>query len=52
MTPATLSLIVGLVQEAIVVAPGLIDDLQAIFAKADATPADWEALRAKIMAAS
>ncbi len=52
MTPAMLALILSLVEEAIAVTPGVIDDLKLIFNNPDPTPADWEALRAKVLAKS
>ena len=52
MPPAALSLALFIVQEGIKDAPGLIAALKAIFATADPTAADWEALRAKVMAKS
>jgi hypothetical protein len=50
MNPATLALIVGLVEEAIKEAPALKADLHNLFSNANPTPADWEALRAKVLA--
>lgn len=52
MNPAIVALIVGLIEEAVKVTPGLVADLQAIFAKPDPTPDDWQALRDKIQAPS
>ena len=52
MNPLALSLIIGLVEEAIKDTPPLIADLQAIFVKTNPTPADWEALRAKVLSES
>jgi len=48
MPPATIALVIALVEKAIKVTPGLIADLQAIFAKPEPTAADWQALRDKI----
>ena len=50
MNPATIALIVALVEEAAKVAPQLVTDLQGIFAKPNPTPEDWLALRAKVLA--
>jgi hypothetical protein len=52
MNPANLSLIVSLVEEAIQVEPQLVAEFQTIFGNANPTPADWEALRAKVLAKS
>jgi len=52
MSPATIALIISLVQEAIKDAPHLIADFKAIFSKADPTPADWMALRERVLATS
>lgn len=48
MTPATLALIIGLVEEAVKLEPSIVAELQSIFSKPDPTPADWLALKAKI----
>jgi hypothetical protein len=50
MDPATLSLVVGLVQVAIQQTPGLISDFQKLFASGNPTQADFEALKASIAA--
>lgn len=50
MTPATIALIMSLVEEAITQAPALVADLQALFAKGAPTAADFDALRASITA--
>jgi hypothetical protein len=52
MSPAALSIALFIVQEAIKDAPGLIAALKAIFTTADPTAADWDALRAKVLAKS
>jgi hypothetical protein len=52
MSPALIALIVSLVEEAIKDTPGIVTDLKAIFANPDPTPADWEALRSKVLAKS
>ena len=49
MTPATLALIIGLVEEAIKIEPAIAAELQTIFSKKDPTPADWLALKDKVM---
>ncbi|MDE3068614.1 MAG: hypothetical protein KGJ60_13850 [Verrucomicrobiota bacterium] len=48
MTPTLLTLVVSLVEEAVKIAPAAAADFQAIFSKSNPTPADWEALRAKV----
>jgi hypothetical protein len=50
MTPTALVLIFSLVEEAIKIAPQVETDLAGIFSTANPTPADWEALRAKVLA--
>ena len=50
MSPAMLALIFSLVEEAIKVTPGLVTAFEEIFSNPNATPADWEALRAKVLA--
>jgi len=50
MTPAMLAIILSLVEEAINITPGIVADIQAIFNNPNPTPADWEALRAKVLA--
>ncbi len=50
MNPATLALIVGLVEQAITETPALIGDLQNLFASGAPTPADFAALKASIQA--
>lgn len=50
MNPALISLIISLVEEAIKQAPGVYADLQSIFSNPSPTPADWQALRAKVLA--
>ena len=50
MPPQTIALIVGLVEETVKVAPQFYADLKEIFAKPEPTPADWQALREKILA--
>lgn len=52
MSPATLALIVGLVEEAIKDTPGLIVDFKKIFGTADPTSADWQGLKAKVASES
>ena len=42
-----LPLILALVEEVIKIEPQVQTDLENLFAKKDATPADWQALRAK-----
>jgi hypothetical protein len=48
MTPAALTLIIGLIEEAIKIEPSIAAELKAIFNNASPSPADWMALKAKI----
>ena len=50
MSPASIALVFSLVEEVIKVAPGAVADFQAIFSNPNPTPADWQALRAKVLA--
>lgn len=50
MNPALLAIIVSLIEEAVAQTPAIIADIQAIFNNPSPTPADWEALRAKVLA--
>lgn len=52
MSPATIALIVQLVELAVKEAPAIATELQAIFSKPNPTPEDWAALRAKVAAQS
>jgi len=52
MNPTVIYLILSLVEEAIKDTPGIVTDLQAIFSKPNPSPADWEALRAKVLSKS
>ncbi|MGH8023185.1 MAG: hypothetical protein ACRED1_06370 [Limisphaerales bacterium] len=52
MSPALISLIISLVEEAITEAPQIVADLESIFALPNPSPADWEALRQKVLAKS
>lgn len=52
MTPATIALIIQLVQQLIIEIPSISAELQSIFNNPNPTPADWEALKAKVMAQS
>ena len=52
MTPTALALIFSLVEEAVKIEPALAADLAAIFSKPNPTPADWEALRTKLLGES
>ena len=45
-----LALIVGLVEEAIKLTPTIAAEIKALMSKEDVTPADWQALRARIEA--
>ena len=48
MNPATIALIIGLVEEAIKLEPAIAAELQSLFNKPQPTPADWMALRERI----
>jgi hypothetical protein len=49
MNPATLALIIGLVEEAIKLEPSIAAELQSLFnSPTPPTPADWLALKAKV----
>jgi hypothetical protein len=50
MTPAAIALIISLVEEAVKEEPAIQADIVNIFTKSNPTPADWEALRAKVLA--
>jgi hypothetical protein len=50
MTPAMLALIIGLVEEAIKLYPSIADEIKAITSKPDPTPADWLALKERVLA--
>ena len=52
MSPATLALIVALVEEAIKEYPAIAAELSGIFNKPNPTPEDWFALKAKIQSQS
>lgn len=52
MPPATIALIIALVEEAIKVEPQVAAGLQSIFSKANPTPEDWQTLRANALAKS
>lgn len=52
MSPATLALIIQLVEAAITEAPQVYSELQNIFSKSNPTPADWQALRSKVLGES
>jgi hypothetical protein len=49
MSPALISLILSLVQEAITLEPQIAAQLKELFAKENPTPADWEALRVQVL---
>ena len=49
MNPAILSLIISLVQEAITLEPAIAAEFQVMFSNQNPTPADWEALRQKVL---
>jgi hypothetical protein len=50
MDPATLTLALACLQAALKETPVLVDDIRQLFAKGDPTAAQWEALRARVMA--
>ena len=50
MSPAAIALIIQLVEEAIKITPAAYADFQTIFSNPNPTPADWAALRAKVLA--
>lgn len=52
MTPATIALIISLVEEAVKITPGIVADLQELFSDPNPTPAKWEALRQKVKSKS
>jgi hypothetical protein len=52
MPPQALALAFFLIEEGIKLEPGLAEDLRNLFTKADPTPEDWAALRAKVTAKS
>jgi hypothetical protein len=52
MNPALLALIIQLVEVAIQEEPAIVSELQALFENGAPTPADWEALRAKVLGKS
>lgn len=49
MNPALLAAIVALIQEAVTLEPSIAAELQALFSLQNPTPADWEALRTKVL---
>ena len=52
MPPQALTLALFLVEEGIKLEPSIAAELKALLEKTDPTPADWDALRAKVMAKS
>ena len=50
MSPALLAVIVSLVEEAIKLEPGVVAAFKSIFAKDNATPADWQAVKDAVLA--
>lgn len=49
MNPATITLIIALVQEAIKAEPAIAEMLKNIFNKPNPTPADWLELKARVL---
>lgn len=49
MNPATIALAIQFIQLAIQEEPAIAAELKAILSKADPTPADWEALKQKVL---
>ncbi|HEX3626703.1 MAG TPA: hypothetical protein VH280_14920 [Verrucomicrobiae bacterium] len=52
MNPAILALIIQLLQEAIVLEPSFAAEIQTLLSTPNPQPADWEALRQKVLAKS
>jgi hypothetical protein len=52
MNPATIALVIGLVEEAIKEAPAVAAEIKTIFANGNPTPDDWAALKAKVLSQS
>jgi hypothetical protein len=52
MSPAIIAAILGLVETAVTDAPAAYADFKEIFSNPNPTPADWAALRAKVLAKS
>ncbi len=50
MNPATIALIIGLVEEAIKDYPAIVAEFKTIFSKTNPTPEDWLALKASVQA--
>lgn len=48
MPPQTIQLALFIIEEAVKYGPTLATELQELLKKPDATPADWEALRARV----
>jgi len=48
MNPATIDLVIGLLQLAIKETPGLIAEFQTLFSTPEPTPEDWQALRDRL----
>lgn len=52
MTPETIALVIGLVEEVIKLEPAIAAEIQNLMNKPQPTPADWLALREKVKAQS
>lgn len=52
MNAAMLGIIVALIEEAIKLEPAIAAELKTLFAKKEITPADWMALRLKVLGQS
>ena len=52
MNPATIALIIALVEEAVKLTPAIRTELQAIFNKPNPTPEDWLLLKARVLSQS
>ncbi|MGD0744146.1 MAG: hypothetical protein ABSA45_03230 [Verrucomicrobiota bacterium] len=50
MNPAMLALLISLIEEAVKITPAVVEDFKLIFNNPEPVPADWEALRAKVLA--
>lgn len=52
MNPALIALIIQLVETAVQLEPSIATELQTLFNNPNPTPADWEALRQKVLSKS
>jgi len=49
MSSAVIALVISLIEEIIKLEPTVAAEIQTLMAKTDATPADWQALKAKVL---